>query len=253
MKVIVLGSGTSTGVPVIGCNCRVCTSENSRNKRTRASIIVQKNNHNILVDTSTDLRAQCLANKITRIDAVFYTHTHADHLYGVDELRIFNFIQHGKIPIYGSEETIEGIKRTFPYLFTDAFYGGGKPYLVPNIINGDLELFDIKITPVEIMHGDLPIFGYRFSNFAYVTDVSEIPEESMELLKGLDVLILGALRYEPHPTHFTIEQALKVIEELKPKRSFLTHLGHSVEHEELEKALPDNVRPAFDGMEITIE
>ncbi len=252
MKVTVLGSGTSTGVPVIGCNCRVCTSKNPKNKRLRASIIVENNEENILVDTSIDLRAQCLAYKIKRIDAVLYTHTHADHLYGVDELRIFNFIQHRKIPIYGSEETIESIKRTFPYLFTDVFYGGGKPYLIPNIIDGNLELSGIKITPVEIMHGDLPIFGYRFSNFAYVTDVSEIPDESMNLLRDLEVLMIGALRYEPHPTHFTIEEALKVIEELKPRNAYLTHLGHSVDHDELEKSLPKNVAPAYDGLEIII-
>lgn len=252
MKVIVLGSGTSTGVPVIGCSCRVCTSNNPKNKRLRASIIVQQGEQNILVDTSVDLRAQCLANNIKRVDAVLYTHTHADHLYGVDELRIFNFIQRSKIPIYGSEETIESIKRTFPYLFTDAVYGGGKPYLIPNIINGNLELSGIKITPVEIMHGDLPIFGYRFFNFAYLTDVSEIPEESMNLLSGLDVLIIGALRYEPHPTHFTIEQAVKVIEKLKPEKAYLTHLGHSVDHEELQKSLPKNISPAYDGLEIIL-
>jgi phosphoribosyl 1,2-cyclic phosphate phosphodiesterase len=252
MKVIVLGSGTSTGVPVIGCNCRVCTSQNPKNRRLRASIIIQQNEYNILVDTSVDLRAQCLTNKIRRIDAVLYTHTHADHLYGVDELRIFNFIQHGKIPIYGSEETIESIKRTFPYLFTDVFYGGGKPYLIPNVINGNLELAGLKITPVEIMHGDLPIFGYRVMNFAYITDVSEIPDDSMNSLKDLDVLIIGALRYEPHPTHFTIEQAIKVIKELKPRKAYLTHLGHSIDHEELEKNLPENIAPAFDGLELII-
>ncbi len=252
MKITVLGSGTSTGVPVIGCTCRVCTSENPKNKRLRASIIVENNGQSILVDTSTDLRTQCLAYKIKRIDAVLYTHTHADHLYGVDELRIFNFIQRGKIPIYGSKETIESIKRTFPYLFMDIFYGGGKPYLIPNIIDGDFELYGIKITPVEIMHGDLPIFGYRFSNFAYVTDVSEIPDDSINLLKDLKVLLIGALRYEPHPTHFTIEEALNVIEKLKPQNAYLTHLGHSVDHEELEKRLPKNVAPAYDGLEIII-
>jgi len=252
MKIIVLGSGTSTGVPVIGCNCKVCTSQNPKNKRLRASILVQQGENNILVDTSTDLRAQCLAYGVKRIDAVLYTHTHADHLYGVDELRIFNFIQHSKIPIYGSEETIESIKRTFPYLFTDVFYGGGKPYLIPNVINGNLELFGIRITPVEIMHGDLPIFGYRFHDFAYITDVSEIPDDSKELLKELKILIIGALRHEPHPTHFTIEQAIRAIEELKPGKAFLTHLGHSVDHEELIKSLPANIEPAYDGMEITL-
>lgn len=252
MQVIVLGSGTSTGVPVIGCKCRVCMSENPKNKRLRASIIIQQNEQNILVDTSTDLRAQCLAHNIKRVDTVLYTHTHADHLYGVDELRIFNFIQHGKIPIYGSEEVIESIKKTFPYLFTDVFYGGGKPYLIPKIINGTLELLGIKIIPVEIMHGDLPIFGYRFSNFAYLTDVSEIPDDSMNLLTGLDFLIIGALRHEPHPTHFTIEQAVEVIEKLKPKNAYLTHLGHSVDHDELEKSLPENIAPAYDGLKITI-
>lgn len=253
MRIVVLGSGTSTGVPVIGCDCRVCTSNNKKNKRLRASIIIYNGDNSILIDTTTDLRAQCLANNIRKIDAVLYTHTHADHLYGVDELRIFNFIQRGKIPIYGSEETIESIKRTFPYLFTDVFYGGGKPYLIPNVINGSLELFGLKILPVEVMHGDLPIFGYRFGNFAYVTDVSEIPEDSMELLKNLKCLIIGALRYEPHPTHFTIDEAVGVITKLKPERAYLTHLGHSVDHEELEKKLPAGISPAYDGLEIILE
>jgi len=230
----------------------VCTSSNNKNKRTRASILVESNNRCIIVDTSTDLRCQCLANKVKRIDAVLYTHTHADHLYGVDDLRIYNFLQHSKIPIYGSEETIEKMNNAFAYLFTDAVSGGGKPYLIPNILNGPMDLFGIHIVPVEIMHGSLPIVGFKFEKLAYLTDASEIPADSMELLQGLDCLIIGALRHDPHPTHFTIEQAVDLIREIKPKQAYLTHLGHSVEHAELTNSLPDGIAPAYDGLEITL-
>lgn len=254
MKVTILGCGTSTGVPVIGCRCSVCTSEEPKNRRTRTSALFQAGGHSILVDTSTDLRAQCLTNQIERIDAVLFTHPHADHIHGIDELRIFNILQRSAIPCYGNEETIERIKTMFNYIFSEDLNSqwNWKPQLTLHRIEEPQKVFDIRVVPVKIRHGRLTILGYRIEDVAYLTDCSGVPQESMELLKGIRLLIVGALREKPHPTHFTIQQAIELSERLKPERTILTHLSHSIDYDTLSRELPKGIEPAYDGMTLHI-
>ena len=251
-RVTILGSGTSTGVPLIGCDCDVCTSTDRRNRRSRSSILISLEAGNILIDTSTDLRYQALKNGLKRVDAVLFTHAHADHVHGIDELRSFNFIQKRAIPCFGNAITLDRIKTMFSYIFKDHNLGGGIPSLTMNEVGEAFSLLDEEVIPIEIIHGELPILGYRIANIAYVTDCSEIPAASMEKLKGLDLLILGALRYTPHNTHFTVDEAMDVVNALKPKRSLFTHLGHDLDYERAVAELPETVGLAYDGMTIEI-
>lgn len=255
MKVTVLGCGTSTGVPVISCPCEVCTSKDPRNRRTRASIMITNGNANVIIDTSPDLRCQALENKINRVDAVLYTHAHADHIFGLDDLRIYNFLQTEKIPIYGSGETMSHIRKVFSYIWNpDAPLGGGKPMLETNVMEKRAhKIAGVNVEPVKIMHGSVPIYGYVFDSLAYLTDCSAIPDETRELVKGKEVLILGALRYRPHPTHFCLDEALAAIEDIKPGRAFLTHMSHSFDYEKTNAELPKGVELAYDGMVIDLD
>lgn len=252
VRITILGSGTSTGVPIIGCDCHVCSSLDSRNERTRSSILISLEAGNILIDTSTDLRFQALKNNIRCVDAVLFTHAHADHVHGIDELRSFNFIQKRAIPCFGNAITLDRIKTMFSYIFKDHNLGGGVPSLTMNEVAKAFSLLDEEIIPIEVMHGDLPILAYRVANIAYVTDCSEISAASMEKLKGLDLLILGALRFKPHSTHFSVDEALDVLKVLKPKRTLLTHMGHDLDFEKTSARLPDCVGLAYDGMTIDI-
>ncbi len=253
MKVTVLGSATSTGVPVVGCECNVCRSQDRRNKRTRTSALVSVAGKNILIDTPPDLHQQALENRITRIDAVLYTHDHADHVFGLDELRIFNFLQEGVIPIYGNKKTIGRIKKIFDYIWDPAApVGGGKPMLEAHVLKGGFKLSGIKVLPIEIFHGKQSIYGYRLGDFAYLTDCSAIPDASREALRGLKLLILGALRFRPHPTHFSFSQALEEIQRLKPERALLTHLSHCFDPEETDFFVSHQVELAYDGMVIEL-
>jgi len=252
LKITILGCGTSTGVPVIGCKCSVCRSSNPKDKRTRTSVLVIINNTNILIDTSTDLRQQCLTNNIHRIDAVLFTHHHADHIHGIDELRSFNMIQKGKIPCYGNDTTIKRIQEMFNYIFSTEEKESWTPDIEVFKVSSQFEVFGINIQPVDVMHGKLNIFGYRIGGFGYITDCSYVPDESKKLLKELDLLILGALRQKPHPTHFSIEQAMELAKELKPKRTVLTHLSHNIGFEETNSSFPEGVELAYDGIEIEV-
>ncbi len=253
MRLTILGCGTSTGVPVIGCHCSVCTSTNPRNRRTRASVLVTVRHRNILIDTSTDLREQSLANNIERIDAVLFTHPHADHIHGIDDLRAFNLLQKGAIPCYGSEQTLRRIRNIFEYIFVDDENDGWKPSLITHTINSPFNLYDIEIIPLDVYHGRNIITGFRIDSIAYITDCSGIPEDSLNELMGLDVLVISALRHKPHPSHFSIKEAIEVSEHLKPRRTILTHLSHSVDYERDSKALPPSVELAYDGMEISVD
>ncbi len=250
MKITVLGSGTSHGVPMIGCGCMVCTSTDPRDARTRPSITVEYPEGTILVDTGPELRLQAVARNIMHVDAVLYTHTHADHVHGVDDLRAFNMRQGASIPLYGSKASMEDIEARFGYIFHPTWKGGGLPLLELHPVDGPFTLLGHTITPVEILHGYLPVFGYRFAAMAYVTDCSSIAPESMAKLKNLDVLIVDALRFREHPTHFNIPQALDVIATLKPRRAYLTHLTHDVLHARDNPNLPDGVEFAYDGLTI---
>jgi phosphoribosyl 1,2-cyclic phosphate phosphodiesterase len=253
MKVTFLGTGTSHGIPMIACSCKVCTSDNPKNKRMRTSVLVSTNGYNILIDATPELRLQCIKNKITKLDAVLITHPHADHIFGLDDLRRFNMIQRMDIPIYGTPKTLDTIRHTFSYVFTThSETGGYKPRFSLKIINGDLTIEGIPIVPVKAHHGEGEVTGYRFDKFAYVTDVSDIPEESLEKLHDLDVLVLGALRYTPHIKHFSIEQALRVVRKLRPQKAYFTHMCHDIEHEEDGNKLPAGVEFAFDGLMIDL-
>ena len=258
MKLVFLGCGTSTGVPVIGCRCETCSSSDRRNKRTRSSVLVECGDKNILIDTSTDLRAQALATGVERIDAVLYTHYHADHVHGIDDLRSFNRIQNEEpIPCYGDASTIDSLKNSFDYIFSvkkgSNKFSGWKPNLTANHISGPFELFGEQVTPVKIMHGKSEILGFRIGAMAYLTDCSAIPPESMELIKGVKVLILGALRNSPHPTHFSIPEAIEASREVSSaERTILTHLGHSVNYLTTGPELPEGIELAHDGLVIDL-
>ena len=248
MKVTFLGSGTSTGVPVIGCTCRVCTSPDPRNQRLRPSILLQWEGRNILVDSSSDFRQQALRHRINRLDAVLYTHCHADHVMGLDDLRIYNFRQRADLPVYGNPATLEDLRRTFWYAFTDTQEGGGKPQLDLRPVTGPFELFGMKVEPVPLRHGEIEILGYRLGDFAYCTDCNLIPEASKERLRNLEILVLDALRPTPHPTHFTLAECLGALAELEPRRAYLIHMGHDLDHAETEEKLPPHIRLAYDGL-----
>lgn len=253
MIITFLGSGTSTGVPYIGCDCQVCSSDLPGNKRLRSSLFLSTSGGNILIDTSTDLRQQALSYGIKKIDSVFFTHSHADHVHGIDELRSFNHIQNGRIPCYGNPGTIANIKRMFFYIFDeDTQVGGGIPRLDLLPVENAFELFDLTIQPIPVKHGKLNILGYRIGNVAYVTDCSELPDASLPYLEGLDILIINALRFEPHPTHFSVDQTLALIRKVKPARGILTHLGHQIDYYE-NHHLPENVELAYDGMVVEVD
>jgi phosphoribosyl 1,2-cyclic phosphate phosphodiesterase len=255
MILTILGCGTSTGVPLIGCGCKVCKSKDPKDNRTRASVWVQTQNKSILIDTSTDLRAQALRAKIGRIDAVLFTHPHADHLNGIDEIRSFNFIQRETIPVYGNSWTCDELKNRFNYIFQPTpIEGGGIPQVDLKQFRSNVPSIDVvgvPVTPIALQHGSKECIGYRINSVAYVTDCSFIPAESMERLKGLSVLVLDCLRLTPHSTHFNLEQSLTVISQLKPKRTFLTHMGHDFGYKQWVKKLPKGITLAYDGLKIS--
>jgi phosphoribosyl 1,2-cyclic phosphate phosphodiesterase len=252
--ITVLGSGTSVGVPTIGCHCAVCTSTDPRDNRLRPSVLLRYRGRTVLVDTTPDFRQQALRHNIERLDAVLYTHSHADHVMGLDDIRPFNFRQRGSIPIYGSEDTLEAIRRSFPYIFDGKPAESSVPRIEAVSLNGSpFDLFGLECTPVPVWHGRTPVYGFRLQNAAYLTDHSDIPPESIELLRGLDVLFLDALRHKPHPTHSTVQRSLQWVEQLAPSRTWFTHISHDLAHESTERQLPPHVRLAYDGLEIAVD
>lgn len=251
MKITFLGTGTSVGVPRVACDCPVCTSTDRRNKRMRCAILVEHFGHNILVDTPPDLRTQALRNDIRSVDAVLLTHGHADHLHGLDDVRSWCFARDEPIPVHGDRATLDRVERVFDYAF-DSAWAQAVPRLSLHVIEGDLELLGLQVRPVPVIHGRLPVLGFRFGRFAYVTDCSEIPDASRDLLRGLDVLVLGALRHKEHPTHFTIDQALEVVDDLQPRHTYFTHIAHDLDHEQTNDYLPDDVELAWDGLVIDV-
>jgi phosphoribosyl 1,2-cyclic phosphate phosphodiesterase len=251
MKIIILGSGTSTGVPMVGCRCPVCSSDDPRDKRTRASVVIETGGRYILVDTSTDLRKQAIRERLPHIDAVLFTHSHADHIHGIDDLRGFHFIHRRLIPCYGSRETIDTISGNFSYIFKGLATAGYAPLLEAHTVSEPFELFGLTITPVPLLHGPMSATGYRLGDVAYLSDCSSIPEESLASLAGLEVLIIDALRYTPHPNHFNIEGALEVVERLRPRRAVFTHLTHEVAYRGGDR-LPPEVEFAYDGMTLDL-
>ncbi|MEJ2010419.1 MAG: MBL fold metallo-hydrolase [Acidobacteriota bacterium] len=253
MKLTFLGTGTSTGVPTVGCRCAVCTSPAAQDKRTRPSLLVEYSDRTIVIDTTPDFRAQALRQNIQRVDALLFTHAHADHVLGLDDVRPFYFRQKDPIPIYADTRCMESLRRIFTYIFDQSYPYGGILKVDPRLIDGPFKLWDKQLVPLPVLHGKLPVLGFRFENVAYITDFSTIPDTTMELLEGLDVLILDALRHRPHPTHSTIENSLSLVERLKPARAYFTHIAHELSHEETNAKLPPNVRLAYDGLEVNLD
>jgi phosphoribosyl 1,2-cyclic phosphate phosphodiesterase len=251
IKITVLGSGTSTGVPTIGCHCAVCTSPDPRDKRLRPSVLLSYAGRNVLIDTTPDFRSQALRTGMDRLDAILFTHAHADHIMGLDDVRPFNFRQGGHIPIFASEHTMAAIHRVFRYIFDDEDKPSSVPRLESRTLNGaSFDLFGLRFIPVPLLHGKSQVYGFRFGDAAYLTDHSEIPEASLGELRGLDVLFLDALRYKPHPTHSTVERSLATAAALEARRVFFTHICHDLGHARTEEQLPPHVRLAYDGLEI---
>ncbi len=253
MRITFLGTGTSNGVPVVTCSCDVCRSANPRNRRTRTSILIESGETTVLVDAGPDFREQALREEITSIDAVLFTHAHADHTHGLDDLRPYCCSRpvHG----YGDRATIDDLQRRFDYIVDSSKWTPGRPRLVPEIITPgrSLRINDLEILPVQILHGEDPILGFRIGEFAYLTDCKAIPAESYPLLDGVELLVLGALRYRRHPTHFSVEEAMREAERLGAAQTYLTHICHDIEHEQLSEELPAEVQPAHDGLAVEIE
>lgn len=252
MELTFLGSGTSHGVPVLTCTCPVCTSTDPKNKRTRSSLWVRVKGTSLLIDTATEFRLQALKANIQEVDGVLYTHCHADHVFGFDDLRVFSHLTKKSVPVYGSEPTIKELRDVFSYVFRKTQKGGGKPQVETIVVEDAFEVKDVLIQPIPVFHGELPIFGYRIGKMAYLTDCNFIPPTSLELLRGLDVLILGVVRFEPHSTHMHVAQALDLVHNLKPKRTYFTHISHLLEHNAVSKSLPDGVYLAYDGLTISL-
>lgn len=253
LRVTLTGTGTSTGVPRVACDCPVCTSSDPRNRRLRTGALLEGDGGTLLVDASPDLRQQLLAHDVRRVDGVLFTHPHADHVYGLDDVRVFNFIQRSDMPCYGSAETLEAVRRYFGYVFEDSEEGGGKPRLRLVPVREPFEAGGRTLVPVPVWHGSMEVFGYRTGGFALVTDVNRIPEASFELLRGVEVLVLGALRYRPHPTHFNFEQAFEAARRVGARRTLLTHLCHDVDHAAPAVPLPEGVELAHDGLVVEVD
>ncbi|MGA3025931.1 MAG: bifunctional riboflavin kinase/FAD synthetase [Bryobacteraceae bacterium] len=255
LSITVLGSGTSVGVPTIGCHCAVCTSDDPRDKRLRPSVLVRWNGHAVLIDTTPDFRQQALAARIERLDAVLITHAHADHIMGLDDVRPLNFRMSGPIRVYGSAESIDTIRRTFRYIFDTGPTESSVPKIETCVFDGErpISVGGLDFEPIRLAHGHGAVHGFRFGPAAYLTDHSDIPPESMEKLRDLDVLFLDALRHRPHPTHSTVEHSLGTVAELKPRRAFFTHICHDLAHRATEAALPAHVRLAYDRLVIEVD
>lgn len=263
MKVTVLGSGTSHGVPAIGCDCAVCTSTDPKDQRTRPSILLELDGAvrppfasavtSILIDTSTDLRMQSLANRVRRVDAILFTHTHADHVFGIDDVRRFNQMQKSAIACYADDRTVVSLRRMFGYIFEPPKQkGGGLPQLSLFEIAGPFTLGGVEIVPVRLLHGALPILGFRIGSFAYLTDCNRIPDESWPLLEGVETLIIDALRHRSHSTHFSVGEALDATARIGATRAYFTHISHDLPHAATNAQLPAGVELAYDGLTLEI-
>ncbi|MBC8266641.1 MAG: MBL fold metallo-hydrolase [Flavobacteriales bacterium] len=249
MKVTFLGTGTSQGVPVIACDCMVCKSDNPKDKRLRVSVLIEINNQKIIIDTGPDFRQQMLRENVENLDAVLFTHQHKDHVAGMDDIRAFNHKYQKEMDVYCTGEVEEALIREFPYVFSTYKYPGVPEIKVHNISNEPFNINNIQVTPIQGLHYKLSVFGFRIKDFVYFTDVSFISNKEKEKMKGAEVIVLDALRKKPHISHFTLAQAIELLEELKPKKAYLTHISHYMgRHDDLLKELPEFIKPAHDGL-----
>ncbi|PBQ33499.1 MBL fold metallo-hydrolase [Sphingobacteriaceae bacterium] len=253
LKITFLGTGTSQGVPMIGCHCEVCSSEDSRDKRLRSSILIETEKTRIVIDSGPDFRQQLLREKTKKLDAVVFTHEHKDHIAGLDEVKAFNFIHKMRMPVYATERVQQALKREFAYIFADEKYPGIPEIDLYEFNNETFAVNDIVLEPINVLHYKLPVKGFRVNNFAYITDANFIAETEKKKLQNLDVLVLNALRREPHISHFTFEEAIAMVQELKPKKAYFTHISHQLGlHEALNKELPANIELAMDGLQLLV-
>jgi phosphoribosyl 1,2-cyclic phosphate phosphodiesterase len=251
--ITILGSGTSMGVPTLGCDCRVCTSTDPRDRRTRPSVAIRWDQHCILIDTGPDFREQALREGIRDIDAILYTHSHADHILGLDDLRPLSYRNKHKIPLYADEVTASTIEKVFDYTFaSDARYPN-RARVEMHRIHGPVDIFGVPFQPIPLLHGEMEVTGFRFGNAAYLTDMNHIPDSSLALLENLDVAILDALRHTPHPSHATLPESIEWANRLAPRMTYFTHMSHEILHAETDSALAENMRLTYDGMQIQFE
>jgi phosphoribosyl 1,2-cyclic phosphate phosphodiesterase len=253
IKVTFLGTGTSQGVPLIACDCHVCTSADHKDKRLRSSILVETSNTRVVVDSGPDFRQQLLREKIDRLDGVIFSHEHKDHIAGLDEIRAFNFITRRHMPVYATQRVQAALKREFAYIFSDEKYPGIPEVELMEFEDDPFTVGDMIIEPLNVMHYKLPVKGFKINDFAYITDANFIHKDVKERLKGLNVLVLNALRREPHISHFTLEEAVELVKELKPRKAYFTHISHQLGlHEEVNSEMPSNIELAFDGLQIVL-
>ena len=253
MRVTFLGTGSSQGVPVIGCTCEVCQSLDYRNKRLRTSIHVEVGSQSLIVDTGPDFRQQMLRENVKRVDAVIFTHAHRDHTAGLDDVRAYNFMQNMDMPVYGTLPVLEQLRIEFAYAFAEKYYPGIPRLTLHEINSSEFEINGTSIMPLPVFHMKLPVLGFRFGNFSYITDANRIPEETLSKLVGTDVLVINALQREAHVSHFNLSEALEMVKIIKPKKAFFTHISHKLGlHAEVTEELPENVKLAYDGLQLQL-
>ncbi len=253
MQITFLGTGTSQGIPIIACPCNVCQSTDSKDKRLRTSVLIEINGKTFVIDTGPDFRQQMLRANVKNMDAVIFTHEHKDHTAGFDDIRAFNFVNKKKMEVYASANVQDAIKREFAYIFSDFKYPGIPEINLHLLENKTFSIEGIEIIPIEVMHYKLPVFGFRIGDFSYITDANYISDLEKEKIKNSKILVLNALRREPHISHFTLDQAIELVNELKPEKAYFTHISHQLGlHADVEKELPENIELAFDGLKINI-